>query len=594
MHGENVDGTIGTASIWPGTPVVAGSKGTWKIKFTAGERGLLKNGVVRFTIPHGFTAPQSKAFYDPGFVTVESERDGDALEIYIASDIFCRLDRDTGHSGAWGRNVFVKVNDRNMVEGESITLTYGNSDYYGNEPFSRAGAWARELSGPAEFTVAVDIDGTRSAPFSGYTRVESQPSIEVRPGTPAIARLIVDSNIIKGKKIDGRLLIADNYHNPLKGNTFALTCNEADRERMHVTWNDKTIISNPFYMNDSNPTLKVFWGDIHGHTIHSDGVGSIDDYYTFARDVSMLDFSAITDHDDIGPRLSDDEWIMISKAAEKYYEPGRFVTFLGHEYRNGRCDMNVYYPSTRGDLLRGTDGDLGDAAVLARKVKQNEGMIVPHMHFGADWSGFDPEVFRVMEVYSQHGSAEYRGCPREIPYLRKQVQKTSASNKDCYIQDALNMGYKLGFTAGSDTHSARPGFSDWTRTCRTYMGGLTAVMATGATREEIWHALQSRNCYATTGNRSLLEFSINNARMGSQLYVKGGERRTVKIKCLADGFIEMMTVFRSGEAWIQEESSGNKIERTCIDEGRNETDWYYVRFDLKGGEMAWSSPIWIN
>jgi len=42
---------------------------------------------------------------------------------------------------------------------------------------------------------------------------------------------------------------------------------------------------------------QVFWGDVHGHTSHSDGKGSLDDYFTHARDVSKLDFAMVTDHD---------------------------------------------------------------------------------------------------------------------------------------------------------------------------------------------------------------------------------------------------------------------------------------------------------
>ncbi len=42
---------------------------------------------------------------------------------------------------------------------------------------------------------------------------------------------------------------------------------------------------------------RIFWGDVHGHTSHSDGKGSLDDYFAYARDVSNLDFVIVTDHD---------------------------------------------------------------------------------------------------------------------------------------------------------------------------------------------------------------------------------------------------------------------------------------------------------
>ena len=41
----------------------------------------------------------------------------------------------------------------------------------------------------------------------------------------------------------------------------------------------------------------IYWGDMHGHTANSDGKGSLDDYFTYARDVAKLDFVVVSDHD---------------------------------------------------------------------------------------------------------------------------------------------------------------------------------------------------------------------------------------------------------------------------------------------------------
>ena len=64
-------------------------------------------------------------------------------------------------------------------------------------------------------------------------------------------------------------------------------------------------------------------------------------------------------------------------------------------------------------------------------------------------------------------------------------------------------------------HAGRPGNSDWLRVCRGYPGGLVAVYAPELTREAIWDALWHRRCYATTGKRIILEFSVDGEPMGS-------------------------------------------------------------------------------
>ncbi|MHA1715978.1 MAG: CehA/McbA family metallohydrolase, partial [Promethearchaeota archaeon] len=469
------------------------------------------------------------------------------------------------------------------------------------EPFSRAGAIARELSGPAEFIVAVDPDGKRSAPFSGYVRIGSSPVLEVIPAT--VDRLLVraPADAVRGREVPVKLLYIDRFNNPVRVETRRVKTASSlkyirERFRTRVGSSEYEAVSNPVRLHgDDFSGLKLYWGDIHGHTHHSDGLGSIDDFYQFAIEIASLDFAAITDHDDIGPRLSDEEWVLIKDGADRYYKPGRFVTFIGHEYRNGLCDMNVYYLSRSAPLLRGTDGDLASAKKFTGIVRKNGGMIIPHMHFGADWSGMDPRVYRVMEVYSSHGSAEYKGCPREIPYLRKQVQKTSRTNVNCHVHDVLDLGYRLGLTAGSDTHSGRPGFSDWTRVCRTYLGGLTAVYAKALTREDLWDAIYNRRCYATTGNRSILDFSINGAMMGSEVAVEPETPRRIYVRCLADGILKTLVIFRSGEVIIRENNIlSDGIEKIYIDKPGKRSDWYYVRLELVDGGMVWSSPIWID
>jgi len=480
------------------------------------------------------------------------------------------------------------------MEGESFTLTYGNANYYRGEPRGLPGAYARELSGPAEFTVAVDPDGSRSAPYSGYVRLAEQPTLQVLPAAPVRLRAVLPSDLVQGRVSQLTVVATDRFNNPVDVEQGSIERPAEELARVVVKSHGLEARTNPARVHTAEPETRTFWGDIHGHTQHSDGRGTPDEYYDFAREVGALDFSAITDHDDIGPRLSDEEWDLIQQAAERWNDSGRFVTLPGYEYRNGRCDMCVYYPGGEGPLLRGTDGDLADASELTQRVKRAGGMIVPHFHFGADWSGFDPDCYRVLEIYSQHGSAEFPRCPREIPYLRKQVQKSSSTNKDCYAHDALRLGYRLGTTAGSDTHSARPGLSDWTRVCRTYLGGLTAVFAPELTRESVWQALYERRCYATTGNRSLLEFTVNGSPMGSEVTVQPEAPRTVSVVCRADGELEALTVFRSGEEWVHEEATGDSLERTFEDTGRAGCDWYYVRIDLAGGEMVWSSPVWVD
>jgi len=196
-----------------------------------------------------------------------------------------------------------------------------------------------------------------------------------------------------------------------------------------------------------------------------------------------------------------------------------------------------------------------------------------------------------MEIYSQHGSAEYLGCPREIPYLKHQLQKGSEGNVNTTFQEILSLGMKVGVTAGSDSHSGRPGLSNWSRVTRTYNGGLTAVFAKDKTRKSIWEALYNRHCYATTGPRIYLEFSINGYPLGSELLAS---KRKLNIYCIGTCIIFKIEVIKNNRIIYTMESKSPECNFSIYDIPEKKEDFYYIRIIQQDTEMAWSSPIWVR
>ena len=50
----------------------------------------------------------------------------------------------------------------------------------------------------------------------------------------------------------------------------------------------------PGRLMTDHTVVNRYWGDVHGHTIHSDGKGTVADYFQYARDVAHLDFAIVT------------------------------------------------------------------------------------------------------------------------------------------------------------------------------------------------------------------------------------------------------------------------------------------------------------
>jgi hypothetical protein len=66
----------------------------------------------------------------------------------------------------------------------------------------------------------------------------------------------------------------------------------------------------------------------------------------------------------------------------------------------------------------------------------------------------------------------------------------------------------MGVIASTDDHLGYPG---------AYREGLAAIKAASLTRESIFDALRNRRCYALTGDRILVDFSLNGKMMGSEM-----------------------------------------------------------------------------
>lgn len=616
MLKEEIGEDIGYATIEPERPVIVGSRHTWVLTYYVGKRGLKKGGSIRITIPHTFATPQIDEFCKEGFTTAECSKREILLSMHVESKIFCAYIPELSHSGAFGKSLFIHINNGELVERDFIKIIYGNTSYYGGERWGPKLPKASCVSGKYEFTIAVDPDGTKSAPVTGYFLLEDSPSVNILPDKSKEIIPITPSNVELKQGVSIYIITVDKYLNPTKDKDGEFIVKYGSKAKVYDSHNGMIILdpintskkyatyiidqsekkgfsskTNPIkfgkYMNREN----LYWGDIHVHTNYSDGIGTPREAMSFARDIARLDFAAVTDHDDIGPYLSDEEWDETKRVMAEFNERGRFITFLGYEYRSALADMNIYYPGDEGILMCGKKKEWDKPSKLNPVISQKGGMIIPHMHFGADWRGYNSTLYKVMEIYSQHGSAEYLGCPREIPYLKHQLQKGNEGNVNTTFQEILYLGMKLGVTAGSDSHAGRPGLSNWSRVSRTYNGGLTAIFAKDKTRKSIWEALYKRHCYATTGPRIYLEFSINGYPMGSELQAN---KRKLSVYCIGTHFVFRIEVIKNNRIIYMIDSKSPECSFSINDVPEKEEDFYYIRITQKDTEMAWSSPIWVK
>ena len=355
----------------------------------------------------------------------------------------------------------------------------------------------------------------------------------------------------------------------------------------------------------------VYFGDLHAHTGEEHGsgrtcgTGTLDENYLYARDVAGLDVFAVAEHD---WQIHDEaDWNQRMEQMDQYNEDGRFVVIPAYEWTSLKYGhRNVYYRDTGWPFFKNTPPGTGHNAItdesrspadLWQALRECGARALTIAHhpstgfFPVDWSYQDPEFDRLVEVYSTWGNSEYYGA-RFPGYAADRHEGMGAL-------DALQMGHRLGFMASSDGHDGNPGNAQWCyrqpHIHHRLGSGFIGVLAPELTRAAIFDAMYERRCYATTGTRIVLDFRVNEARMGEVIPGFDGEDRFIEGEVIGTAPIEWIEVVHNDELIYGEGGRDRRHFQFATDDCDAEGGGFYrLRVFQTDGEMAWSSPIWVD
>lgn len=343
------------------------------------------------------------------------------------------------------------------------------------------------------------------------------------------------------------------------------------------------------WLQKNGYTGKLLFGDIHGQSGISDGMGFIDQYYRRSRDKANLQFSCLTDHDCYPDWISQSEWELMRTTARLMNTDDELTCLLSfewtpNEYQYDFGHKNVYYRDDEGDIFRSGESCGITPTDLYASIKKYKAMCIPHhpaadwgmVSAATDWSFHDDEVERLAEIMSRH--APYENFESQSKYT-KNIKKFPRRS----VQDALARGYRMGFTAGSDSHQMDHGVE----------GGIVAVYTDSHTRAGIWDGMYDRRTYGTTGARILLSFKANGKPMGSELKASKGETITFDISVFGTKEVKVELI-RNNEVIKTWEPGSAVCDVTCADNGCSDSDYYYVRVTQPDEHMAWGSPVWVD
>ena len=581
----------------PGDPefVIAGEPGRFTLVYEVGPEGIAVGGMIYF---------QVSPFWHWSTPQVE-ERDLEGYTVLTASDEDIQLDAATLDQQLLG----LRVSGRALRAGDQIQLVYG------------AGPARAIVDALAEknsrFWFAVDGDGDGFRVF-----LKDSPGIDVLPALPSQLRITLPSVVRPGKSFRITIAVLDPFANagyPFEGRialtstpakpklelvepvifvasdrgkkTFEAIVREPGVIRVHAKSEDGLIgESNPMLV--SSDGQNVFWGDLHGHTSLSDGTGTVEDYFAYARDVSALDVVAITDHDHWGMLQLDSHpefWEETKTQTRRFHQPGRFVTLLGYEWTNWiHGHRHVLYFGDEGEIYSSISPDYETPTQLWDALRGKRVLTFAHHSAGSvmptNWDiPPDPILEPLTEIASVHGSSEAPDSPFPI-------HDPVPGN---FVRDALDRGYRFGFVGSGDSHDGHPGLPHLI----TESGGLAAIITDELTRESVLAALRARRVYATNGPRILLRTALDNHLMGALIPKPEGGSYTGElfVQVIAEAPLERIDLIRSGKL-VDSIPIDGLLEVTLHREIEDlvSGEYLYVRAVQENSGAAWSSPIYIE
>lgn len=473
----------------------------------------------------------------------------------------------------------------------------------------------------AAYPVYVAIDGARLRP---------DPTFAVVAGPAVTHRVIVPSSARPGVPFPVRVVSLDRFDNLATSEVKNVTLAEGARvvkSGISYTGHYETtaslsapgihrltlngVTSNPIRITATS--TGPYWGDLHNHSEadHDAAAGGVSTGY--ARDVSLLDFHSMSNHmNGAGP-----EYLARAQRVCREYEvPGRFVTFLGFETSIGTYhtvatfdDCSVSVPL---EVLSSGRTPIDAAKQTVGGFLAGKRHVTSVHHSGVIWAVNDfsvnTEFFastRLFEIYSSHGESELYDPASPLAYEQQVSAPFSLSRKGPnYARDAWALGQRMTTVASSDDHNGQPGKRH---------NGLTAVVAPALDRGSLLTALESGASYATTGERLLLDATVNGQRMGTTLTAAKGQPLAFRIEVHGTGPLDRIDVFRFVKdgtgtwetAWSQAAIGREDITATFTEPSPGPAIYYvrvwqqtttdvYVPVYQQRPVAAWSSPIWIE
>lgn len=527
-----------------------------------------------------------------------------------------------------------------LEAGEKFTIIIGASEPT-EATFRKNGNGAQCYSQRRRpFLLYVDTTG------KGHFEDPEMFHLDIRGGELSEIKILTPSFVTRNKRFDVIVRFEDEYGN-LTSNAPEETMIELSHEHLRENLNWKLFvpetgfISLPnLYFNEpgfytiqldnsftkeafrSSPikcfmesTKNLYWGLLHGESERVDSTQNIEACLRHFRDDRSMNFYASSPFES-SEETSNDMWKVIAQNIAEFDEPDRYTTFLGCQWVGDAKKEGIRLFLMNKDnkpIMRKKDVKNSSLKRIYKNYQPKELLSIPCFTMGKgfeyDFKDFDPEFERVVEIYNAWGCSERtKKDGNHFPITGNGKNSVSESAEGAVL-DALKQNKRFGFVAGGlDDRGCYSSFFDGEQ--EQYNPGLTGIISTEHSRQSLFDAIYNRSCYATTGARIILGLEVAGVPMGSE--TNAGDKPGLHVNRHLAGYVagtcdlKLVEIVRNGDVIQSYKPDGYSFDfayddmlplKDVVIDAKDKNPpfaFYYIRVTQKDGEMAWSSPIWVD
>ena len=438
------------------------------------------------------------------------------------------------------------------------------------------------------------VEGVKASPNGGAVLKNSKVKLACETEGATILYVVINEETAISE--DSILLTEVNevpedtwqiYTSPIDLNT--LPCTLAVKA-VKTGWEDSAVRTLSFTERE-NEKYNIYFGQLHAHTSYSDGAGSCEEAYAYAKNVDNLDFLAITDHSNsfdnadsasVTDGSMSSEWLEGHELAEKYTTED-FVGLFGYEmtWSNGLGHMNTFNTPGFQSRTQGEYTNFGTALQNYYETLQKTPDSIsqfnhPGTTFGdfsdfAHYSEANDALITMIEVGNGEGAIGSSGYFPSYEYYTR----------------ALDKGWHVAPTNNQDNHKGKWGDANTAR---------SVVLADSLTEENIYDAMRNCRVYATEDNDLNIYYTLDSYVMGTVLNKDMvGEQIELKVDLqdATDSKIGKVEIIVNGGLSIASQDV-NTNDEVITFKVPSSYSYYYVKVTQADGDIAVTAPVWVG